>query len=78
MEASDRPAEAARPPSAPEPEPIPEPEPEPPAPAEAPAPESERPRARKLLTIGPAAREALAKRGLGTTEVVATIQRQAR
>ncbi len=78
MEATDRPAEAARPPSAPEPEPIPEPEPEPPAPAEAPAPESERPRARKLLTIGPAAREALAKRGLGTTEVVATIQRQAR
>jgi hypothetical protein len=29
-------------------------------------------------TIGPAAKEALAKRRLGTTEVVATIQRRAR
>ena len=63
--------------------PPPPPEPEPgacltPAPVEAPAPEPERPRARKLLTISPAAKEALAKRGLGTTEVVATIQRRAR
>jgi sRNA-binding protein len=60
--------------------PVPVPEPVPPAPVvEAPAlPEPERPRARKLLTISPAAKEALAKRGLGTTEVVATIQRRAR
>jgi sRNA-binding protein len=78
-EAADRAAaEAAAPPPAPEPEPIPEPAPASPAPVEAPAPEPERPRARKLLTIGPAAKEALAKRGLGTTEVVATIQRRAR
>jgi sRNA-binding protein len=62
---------------APEPEPMPEPAPEPPAPVEAPA-EPERPRARKLLTLGPAAKEALLKRGFGTTEVVATIQRRAR
>jgi len=73
-EAADRAAEATAPP----PELEPEPAPAPPAPVEAPAPEPERPRARKLLTIGPAAKEALAKRGLGTTEVVATIQRRAR
>jgi sRNA-binding protein len=61
------------------PPPEPEPEPAPPSPVEAPAvPEPERPKARKLLTLGPAAKEALAKRGLGTTEVVATIQRRAR
>ena len=73
-EAADRAAEATAPPPAPEPEPAPAP----PAPVEAPAPEPERPRARKLLTIGPAAKEALAKRGLGTTEVVATVPRRAR
>ncbi len=73
-EAADRAAEATAPPPAPEPEPAPAP----PAPVEAPAPEPEWPRARKLLTIGPAAKEALAKRGLRTTEVVATIQRRAR
>jgi len=77
-EAADRAAEATAPPPAPEPEAVPEPAPAPPAPVEAPAPEPERPRARKLLTIGPAAKEALLKRGLGTTEVVATIQRRAR
>ncbi len=66
----------------PEPEAAPEPvaatapEPSPPPPPA--GPESERPRARKLLTLGPAAKEALLKRGLGTTEVVATIQRRAR
>ncbi len=49
------------------PEPLPEPAPEPPV-------VQEPPRARKLLTI-PGAKEALARRGLGTTEVVATIQR---
>ncbi len=48
-----------------------------PAPAQA-TPEPERPRARKLLTLGPAAKDALAKRALGTTEVVATIERRAR
>jgi sRNA-binding protein len=68
-------AEAATPP----PEPELEPEPAPPALVEAPAmPEPERPRARKLLTLGPAAKEALLKRGIGTTEVVATIQRRGR
>jgi len=67
-----------------QPEPAPEAAPEPvaataPEPSPPPAgPEPERPRARKLLTLGPAAKEALLKRGLGTTEVVATIQRQAR
>src|SRR5208283_4726420 len=67
-----------------QPEPEPEAAPEPvaataPEPSPPPAgPEPERPRARKLLTLGPAAKEALLKRGLGTTEVVATIQRQAR
>src|SRR5271165_5669180 len=67
-----------------QPEPEPEASPEPvaataPEPSPPPAgPEPERPRARKLLTLGPAAKEALLKRGLGTTEVVATIQRQAR
>ena len=57
------------------------PEPEPvaaPGPSPASTPEPERPRARKLLTLGPAAKEALAKRGLGTTEVVATIKRPTR
>ena len=49
-----------------------------PAPVETPAPEPEQPRTRKLLTLGPAAKEALLKRGLATTEVVATIQRRAR
>ncbi len=49
-----------------------------PALPETPAPGSEPPpSARKLLTI-PGAKEALARRGLGTTEVVATIQRRAR
>jgi hypothetical protein len=42
------------------------------------APEPSTPRTRKLLTLGPAAKEALLKRGLATTEVVATIQRRAR
>lgn len=72
-------AAASAQPSPPAPEhveaalPVPEP-----SPAPVP-PESERPpRARKLLTLGPAAKEALAKRGIGTTEVVATIQRRAR
>jgi len=77
-EAADRAAEATAPPPAPEPEPVPEPAPAPPAPVEAPAPQPERPRARRLLTIGPAAKEALLKSGLATTEVVATIQRRAR
>jgi sRNA-binding protein len=78
-EAADRAAEATAPPPEPEPKSVSEPTPAPPAPViEAPAPEPERPRARKVLTIGPAAKEALAKRGLGTTEVVATIQRRAR
>ncbi len=68
-------AAAAQPPPPPLPEPAA-------APVEAiapePAPGSEPPpRARKLLTI-PGAKEALARRGLGTTEVVATIQRRAR
>ena len=75
-------AAAAEPPAPP---PLPEPAaaPEPvaaPAPVEAiasePAPEP-KPPARKLLTI-PGAKEALARRGLGTTEIVATIQRRAR
>ncbi len=72
--------EAARPPSAPNPEPMPEPEPEPepPAPVEAPAPEPGGPKARKLLTLGSDAKEALLRRGAGTTEVVATIQRRPR
>lgn len=48
------------------------------APPPPPEPRSERPRTRPLLTISPAAKEALAKRGPGTTEVVATIQRRAR
>ena len=48
------------------------------APVETAAPEPEHPRTRKLLTLGPAAKEALLKRGLATTEVVATIQRRAR
>jgi len=61
-------AAVAQPPAAvPEPLPLPEPAPEPPV-----VPEP--PRARKLLTIQ-GAKEALARRGLGTTEVVATIQR---
>ena len=64
---------AAASPPAPEPGPAPAP----PAPVAAPAlPEPEQPRARKILTISPAAKEALAKRGLGTTEVVATIHRR--
>ncbi len=68
-------AAAAQPPPPPLPEPAA-------APVEViapePAPGSEPPpRARKLLTI-PGAKEALARRGLGTTEVVATIQRRAR
>jgi hypothetical protein len=54
----------------------------PPAAAPAPvpeiAPEPSPPKTRKLLTLGPAAKEALLKRGLATTEVVATIQRRAR
>ena len=84
MEATDRAAvEAASPP--PLPAPASEAAPEPvlevgpsPAPVETPAPEPEQPRTRKLLTLGPAAKEALLKRGLATTEVVATIQRRAR
>ncbi len=64
MEATERAAvEAVSPPPAPVPETAPEPSP---------------PRTRKLLTLGPAAKEALLKRGLATTEVVATIQRRAR
>lgn len=64
MEAAERAAvEAVSPPSAPVPEM---------------APELSPPRTRKLLTLGPAAKEALLKRGLATTEVVATIQRRAR
>ncbi len=35
-------------------------------------------RPRKILTLGASAKEALLKRGLGTTEVVTTIQRRAR
>ena len=54
----------------------------PPAPVPVPVPEMEPepspPRTRKLLTLGPAAKEALLKRGLATTEVVATIQRRPR
>ena len=74
-EAADRAAaEATSPPPVPEPEP----EPVPPAPVEPLAPEPEQPTTRKVLTISPAAKEALAKRGLGTTEVVATIQRRGR
>ena len=42
------------------------------------APEPSPVRTRKLLTLGPAAKEALLKRGLATTEVVATIQRRVR
>ncbi len=66
MEAAERAAvEAASPPPAlaPVPETAPEPSP---------------PRTRKLLTLGPAVKEALLKRGLATTEVIATIQRRAR
>ncbi|MGO8843035.1 MAG: hypothetical protein ACLQF1_18480 [Methyloceanibacter sp.] len=64
-------AAVAQPPAAAaEPLPLPEPAPEPPV-----VPEP--PRVRKLLTI-PGAKEALARRGLGTTEVVTTIQRRAR
>ncbi len=70
--ASPTPAPAPAPEAAPEP--IVEATPSPP-PAD---PEPERPRTRKLLTLGPAAKEALLKRGLGTTETVATIQRRAR
>ena len=55
--------EVASPPPAPVPEMTPEPSPV---------------RTRKLLTLGPAAKEALLKRGLATTEVVATIQRRPR
>jgi hypothetical protein len=62
-------AAAAMPPPAPEPEP---------APPVAPKPAADEPRARKILTLGASAKEALLKRGLGTTEVVATIQRRAR
>ena len=84
MEAAERAAvEAASPP--PLPAPASEAAPEPvlevgpsSAPVETPAPEPEQPRTRKLLTLGPAAKEALLKRGLATTEVVATIQRRAR
>ncbi len=61
----------------PPPAPLPEPEPEP-APPVAPEPAPEPPRARKILTLGASAKEALLKRGLGTTEVVTTIQRRAR
>ncbi len=64
-------AAAAKPPPAP----LPEPEPAPPV---APEPAPEPPRARKILTLGASAKEALLKRGLGTTEVVTTIQRRAR
>ena len=67
-------AAAAKPP---QPAPLPEPEPEP-APPVAPEPAPEPPRARKILTLGASAKEALLKRGLGTTEVVTTIQRRAR
>ena len=64
MEAAEHAAvEAASPPPAPVPDMAPEPPP---------------PRTRKLLTLGPAAKEALLKRGLATTEVVATIQRRPR
>jgi len=64
-------AAVAQPPAAAaEPLPLPEPAPESPV-----VPEP--PRVRKLLTI-PGAKESLARRGLGTTEVVATIQRRAR
>ncbi len=59
----------------PPPAPLPEPEPAPPV---APEPAPEPPRARKILTLGASAKEALLKRGLGTTEVVTTIQRRAR
>src|SRR5208282_2804177 len=84
MEAAERAAvEAASPPPAPVP--VPETAPEPileagpsPPPVETPAPEPSPPRTRKLLTLGPAAKEALFRRGLATTEVVATIQRRAR
>ena len=65
-------AAAAKPPP---PAPLPEPEPAPPV---APEPAPEPPRARKILTLGASAKEALLKRGLGTTEVVTTIQRRAR
>src|SRR5271165_1381263 len=67
-----------------QPEPEPEAAPEPvaataPEPSPPPAgPEPERPRARNLLTAGSAAKEALLKRGLGTTEVVATLPRRPR
>ncbi len=63
--------------NSPPPAPLSEPEPEP-APPVAPAPAPEPPRARKILTLGASAKEALLKRGLGTTEVVTTIQRRAR
>ncbi len=74
-EAAER-AAAAQPP-APLPEPAPvatQPEPAPALPEAA----QEPPRARKLLTLGASAKEALARRAFGTTEVVATIQRRAR
>ena len=61
--------------NSPPPAPLPEPEPAPPV---APEPAPEPPRARKILTLGASAKEALLKRGLGTTEVVTTIQRRAR
>ncbi len=67
-------AAAARPPP---PAPLPEPEAEP-APPVAPEPAPEPPRARKILTLGASAKEALLKRELRTTEVVTTIQRRAR
>ncbi|MGO9419282.1 hypothetical protein, partial [Roseiarcus sp.] len=65
-------AAAAKPPP---PAPLPEPEHAPPV---APEPAPEPPRARKILTLGASAKETLLKRGLGTTEVVTTIQRRAR
>jgi sRNA-binding protein len=79
-EAADRAAAASAQPG-PEVPPASEPLPEPTPPAEDPAPappDPEQPRARKILSIGPAAKEALAKRGLGTTEVVTTIHRRVR
>ncbi len=64
-------AAAAKPPPAR----LPEPESAPPV---GPEPAPEPPRARKILTLGASAKETLLKRGLGTTEVVTTIQRRAR
>ncbi len=49
-----------------------------PAPPVAPEPAPEPPRARKILTLGASAKETLLKRGLGTTEVVATLPRRMR